>query len=184
MNFNKQKKNSHRQDKQPLPRAYLSITLSSCRGRTRDVPSSREWTRCECMLLSLQTSSFIFPFNINDGGLSRYFCFLIFPFSLLLCGCSTVPDERHGDSETDSSVKKGNEIAAIKRKTRPSLNSLAILKEAGQSIDTSSLDKLCDQLHAGVFLKPNKLASSIPISLHLIWHHAWNIITETVLNVS
>ena len=61
-----------------------------------------------------------------------------------------------------------NEIAASNG-TRPPLNFIAILRDAGITIDTSSPYTVSDQLYAGVFLKPSKLASSLSISPHLIY---------------
>ncbi|KAF5954119.1 hypothetical protein HYC85_006975 [Camellia sinensis] len=49
-----------------------------------------------------------------------------------------------------NSSRKAKEIAARKGITRPPLNFLAILKDANISIDTSSPDKLCEQLCTGV----------------------------------
>ncbi|KAM3691898.1 hypothetical protein ACJW31_08G046500 [Castanea mollissima] len=49
------------------------------------------------------------------------------------------------------------EITARNGIIRPPLNFLSILNEAGIKIDTSSPDKLCDQLYAGIFLKPKLL---------------------------
>ncbi|GMY35119.1 protein phloem protein 2-like a1 [Fagus crenata] len=65
--------------------------------------------------------------------------------------------------ETDS--VKGKELTT-KRGKKPPLNFLAILFDANITLDTSSPDKLCDELYAGVFLKKNTLASSISISPH------------------
>ncbi len=71
---------------------------------------------------------------------------------------------------------KGKENEARKGITRPPLNFLTIFKESEIPIDMSSPDKLCAQLHAGVFLKSysgqslksNELASSISLSPDLI----------------
>ena len=63
---------------------------------------------------------------------------------------------------------KGNELTA-KKKTKPPLNFLAILKDKDIPIDTSSPDKLCKQLYDGVLLEPNALASSLSISPHFIY---------------
>lgn len=49
-----------------------------------------------------------------------------------------------------------NEIAPSNG-TRPPLNFISILRDAGIPIDTSSPYTLSDQLYAGVFLKPGKL---------------------------
>lgn len=82
----------------------------------------------------------------------------------------TLNDAGESDKE-ESSVKEIAPKNNGKRKTKPPLNSLAILHDAGVPIDTS-LDKLCQQLCDGVFLKPNILVSSMSISLHLIWIYA------------
>ena len=70
------------------------------------------------------------------------------------------------NSEADS--VKGNELTT-KKGTKPPLNFLAILKDKDIPFDTSSPDKLCKQLYAGVFLEPNALAGSLWISPDLIY---------------
>ncbi|KAI8535924.1 hypothetical protein RHMOL_Rhmol10G0213400 [Rhododendron molle] len=71
---------------------------------------------------------------------------------------------RNQDEETRGKHSKGKEVAGNSRGiTRPPLNFFAILNYYSipiDTIDTSCPDKLCRQLYAGVYLKPNKLWSS------------------------
>ncbi|THG07331.1 hypothetical protein TEA_012769 [Camellia sinensis var. sinensis] len=82
--------------------------------------------------------------------------------------------EQSCSNKTDSSAKetkkgKEKEIAARKGgRTRPPLSFLSILKDANIEIDMSCPHKLCDLLYAGVYLKPNTLASSSLIFPHFI----------------
>lgn len=71
---------------------------------------------------------------------------------------------------SEANSEKGKEMEITERKgiTRPPLNFIAILKDSETPIDKSSPEKLCDQLYAGIFLKPNKLASFLSISPALI----------------
>ncbi|KAL4597579.1 hypothetical protein ACB092_11G000600 [Castanea dentata] len=59
------------------------------------------------------------------------------------------------ETETTNSVME-KENAARKGITRPPLNFLPILKEAGIPIEISSPDKLCERLYQGVFVEGNK----------------------------
>jgi len=65
---------------------------------------------------------------------------------------------RNQDEQTRERDSKGKEIAGIKRRiTRPPLNFLAILNDFGITLDTTCPEKLCHQLYAGIYLKPNTL---------------------------
>ncbi len=71
------------------------------------------------------------------------------------------------DQTSDTDPVKGKEVTT-KRGTRPPLNYQAILNDAKVTINTSSLENLCDQLYAGVFLEPGKSASSIFLFLFFL----------------
>lgn len=62
------------------------------------------------------------------------------------------------DEQTCEKDSKAKEIVGIRRGiTRPPLNFLAILNKYGTNLDTSSPEKLTQQLYAGVFLTPYTL---------------------------
>ncbi|GMP49572.1 hypothetical protein CsSME_00016510 [Camellia sinensis var. sinensis] len=90
-------------------------------------------------------------------------------------------------SKADSS-RKAKEIAARKGITRPPLNFLAILKDANISIDTSSPDKLCEQLYTGKYFVNKKSNKNCFVlfsrELNICWNDnpqywRWTTLKET-----
>lgn len=70
----------------------------------------------------------------------------------------TTPDRSAEIQEVEQKIERETISVVTARKVNtPPLNFLGILKAYKIPIDTSSPDKLRDELYAGVFLKPNKL---------------------------